>query len=83
MNGAQASLQELIVLLGEQGAGISLHCCCSGHLDRRRSHQKGCNRGFGSALVLQHRDKMQMLLVKEALACPTAQGPAVSVCAPC
>lgn len=60
------SLQELVILFGEQGAltVISLCCCWSERLARRRSHQKGCHRGFGSALMLQYRDKIQMHLME-------------------
>lgn len=54
-----SSLQELVVLFGEKGVlrGISPHHCWSEQLGRRRSHQKGCYCGFGSALMLQCREK--------------------------
>lgn len=59
---APGSLQELLILFGEQGAlaGIPPGCCWPECLGRRRSHQKRCHRGFGSALMLQHRDRTGM-----------------------
>lgn len=58
---APGSLQELLVLFGEQGAltGIPPGCCWPERLGRR-SHQKWCHRGLGSALMLQHRDRTGM-----------------------
>lgn len=49
-----SSMQDLVILCGEEGvcAGVSPHPCWSEQLGRRRSHQKGCHCGFGSALML-------------------------------
>lgn len=77
-----SSMQDLVILCGEEGvcAGVSPHPCWSEQLGRRRSHQKGCHRGFGSALMLQCRDEILMYFVEGGISLSNASLHAASLC---